>query len=344
MNQKFKVITLHMICAILLLSHACTSSASNQGELPRNWPIGNHRLSLIVDGLVRSFVVHVPESYKPIRQWPVVIMFHGGGGTAETAMRKTGWHKKADRKGFLAVFPEGTPPDPSRPGSFAYNPQTWNDGSKRGVGATERRVADVKFISEMIEYLKGHLSVNERRIYITGFSNGASMSFRLARELSKVFAAVAPVAGADWLDDKQPDRPVPLIYITGTADPLNPFQGGEIRIGRKRYGKKPPVDKMILKWIKLHACRDKAHTVYDQDRAKGVAYTMQDNIHAVELYILTDHGHYWPGGKSALPERIAGKNTTKLNATDIIWDFFNKHSLAVYTESTVQEDAVTIKK
>jgi polyhydroxybutyrate depolymerase len=211
-------------------------------------------------------------------------MFHGGGGRAKAAMWETGWPKKADREGFLAVFPEGTPPDPSRPGRFTGNPQTWNDGSKRGIGAVERNVADVKFVSMMIEYLKGHFSVEDRRIYITGFSNGASMSFRLVRELPSVFAAVAPIAGADWLDAKEPDRSAPLLYITGKADPLNPFEGGEIRIGPKSYGNKPPVNEMILNWVKLHGCENEPRTVYDQDGAKGVAYSLQGEEFTVVLY------------------------------------------------------------
>jgi len=328
-NQKLHIVAWFIICIIFVFSSTRTSSALEQGELPRNWHSGNYKLSLLVGELVRHFVVHIPDKYESIKQWPLVVMFHGGGGSAKTAMWKTAWHKKADHEGFLAVFPEGTPPDQSRPGRFRNNPQTWNDGSKRGVGAVERKVADVKFISEMIKYLKGHLSVNQRRVYITGFSNGTSMSFRLIRELSEIFAAAALVAGADWLNDKLPDRPVPLLYITGNSDPLNPFHGGEISIGRRHYGNKPPVEDMITNWVKLHGCGDKPHTVYDQEGEKGVAYILPGNLHAVVLYTLDGHGHHWPGGKSALPEKIAGKNTAKLNATDVIWNFFMRHSLPV---------------
>ncbi|MFV1967883.1 MAG: PHB depolymerase family esterase [Pirellulaceae bacterium] len=127
-------------------------------------------------------------------------------------MWETGWAEKADREGFLAVFPEGTPPDPSRPARFIGNPQTWNDGSKRSnLGAAVRGVADVEFVSAMLSDLSTRFKVDKRRVYATGFSNGASMTFRLARELSTAIAAVAPVAGADWLENKNPDRAVPLL-------------------------------------------------------------------------------------------------------------------------------------
>ena len=103
---------------------------------------GNQTIQIASGGLDRHYVIHIPPGYHANKKWPVVIMFHGGGGTAKGAMWETGWAEKADQEGFLAVFPEGTPPDPSRPGRFLGNPQTWNDGSTRhGIGAVDRDVA-----------------------------------------------------------------------------------------------------------------------------------------------------------------------------------------------------------
>jgi polyhydroxybutyrate depolymerase len=284
-------------------------------------------MSIAVGGLERRYVVHVPPGYSRKTHWPVVIMFHGGGGTAKAAMWKTGFAVKADQEGFLAVFPEGTPRDPSLSSRFIGNPQTWNDGSKREIGAVKRKVADVEFVFAMIEELKERFNADARRIYATGFSNGASMSFRVARELSHIIAAVAPVAGADWLHGKRPDRPVPLLYITGTADPLNPLKGGEIRIGAKSYGKKPPIQQMIDRWVRLHDCRAKPRVVYNKEGARGVAYGSSHDPDLVVLYTIDGHGHYWPGGKSALPVRLAGNNTAELMATVLIWDFFKARYL-----------------
>lgn len=327
MNQKLRPIVQIMICAFFISGCIDPTSVLPQKKMSQNWSNDHFNSSTIVDGQERRFIVHVPENYTSNSQWPVVIMLHGGGGTAKAAMWETGWAKKADTEGFLSVFPEGTSPNPSRHGSFKGNPQTWNDGSKRKIGAVIHKATDVKFVFLMIKHLKEHFSVDARRIYITGFSNGASMSFRLARELSNVFAAVAPVAGSDWLNGMQPDRPVPLLYITGKADPLNPFEGGEIYIGPKNYGNKPPTKEMISKWGELHECREEPLIIYNQDGAKGVVYSNPDDIHAVVLYTIEGHGHHWPGGKSVLPERIVGKNTAKLKATDVIWEFFNSHSL-----------------
>lgn len=328
MNRKRRAIAQAAIGILLLCGCVKTASTGEAASAAKSWPPGDHELSIAAGGLERRYAVHVPPGYGRGQPWPVVIMFHGGGGTARAAMRQTDFAGQADQEGFLAVFPEGTAPDPSRPGRFLGNPQTWNDGSDRKIGAVERHVADVEFVFAMIADLKKRFNADKRRIYATGFSNGASMTFRIARELSTVIAAAAPVAGADWLPGKRPERAVPLLYITGTADPLNPFEGGEIHIGAKSYGKKPPVHEMIAGWVQLHGCRPEPRVVYDKQGARGVAYDCADGRQAVVLYTIDGHGHHWPGGKSALPQRTAGKNTAKLRATEIIWNFFIKRSLS----------------
>jgi polyhydroxybutyrate depolymerase len=288
---------------------------------------GTLPLSVTVAGLERRYLLHVPTGYDPARKWPVVIMFHGGGGTAADAMRETGWTAKADLEGFLAVFPEGTPPDASRPARFRGNPQTWNDGSARtGLGAVEQGVADVEFVAAMVAEIKTRFSVDEYRVYATGFSNGASMTFRVARELSELFAAVAPVAGADWLVTL-PSRPVPLLYITGTADPLNPFDGGEVRIGLKFYGVKKATMETVESWAAMAGYPREPATIYSKDGTTGTAYGFPGEKPVVVLYSIEGHGHHWPGGNSSLPESFAGNNTATLKASDVIWEFFKARSL-----------------
>ena len=315
------------LMGLLFLCGCHVSSVGAQETLTiKSVSPGTHPFTIMVKGVERRYLLHVPPTYTPAKKWPLVVMFHGGGGTAKFAMRETGWAEKADKEGFLAVFPEGTSPDATRPARFRDNAQTWNDGSKRpNIGAVKRGVADVEFVAMMIADLMLRSSVDERRIYVTGFSNGASMAFRVARELSPLIAAAAPVAGADWLDDKTPERPVPLLYITGTADPLNPIGGGEIRIGPKVFGTKPTIQEMIGKWVKMLGCSDETRVVYTKDGVTGIAYGLPGEAAKVMLFTIEAHGHHWPGGKSALPESLTGRNTAKMKATDVIWEFFKKH-------------------
>jgi polyhydroxybutyrate depolymerase len=181
----------------------------------------------------------------------------------------------------------------------------------------------------MLSDLSARFNVDKQRIYATGFSNGASMAFRLARELSTTVAAVAPVAGADWFESENPVRAVPLLYLTGTADPLNPIEGGEIYIGPKSFGKKPATMEMIGKWVKLHGCPEEPRVVHEESGARRLAYCLPGEPDALVLYTIEKHGHHWPGGRSRLPERMVGRNVSKLKATDVIWEFFKGHTLPV---------------
>ena len=319
---------IHSVAMLAVLVGCQYRPGGMQGPPPIEKGVpGDYVFQVSVEGVERSYIVHVPTGYSDDRRWPVVLMLHGGGGSARNAMWETGWAEKADQEGFLAAFPEGTPPDPSRPSRFRDNLQTWNDGSERAnVGAVARNAADVEFISALLDDLQGRYQVDERRIYATGFSNGASMTFRLARELSQRLAAAAPVAGSDWLMDEKPERAIPILYLTGTADPLNPMGGGEIRLGGVELGDKPPVQRFIDDWVRLHRYPETPAVVYDQDDAKGVAYGFPGEAPGVVLYTIQGHGHHWPGGRSALPVFLAGKNTARLNATELIWEFFTSQT------------------
>ena len=98
---------------------------------------GNHDESIVVGAgvrkMTRTFIVHVPPGFDGKSKVPVVFMLHGAGGSGEGAIPETGWDVKSDREGFIAVFPDGTPPHPLLPARFLMNPRLWNDGSGRGA-------------------------------------------------------------------------------------------------------------------------------------------------------------------------------------------------------------------
>ncbi len=288
---------------------------------------GTHQLDLMIAEQERHCIIHVPARCSAEKNHPLVLFFHGGGGTAQSAIDETGWIEKADREGFIVAFPEGTPRHQGRPSRFVGNPQTWNDGSERtGLGAVAQGVDDVAFVSALLDALAARYPVDPQRIYTTGFSNGASLSFRLARELSTRFAAAAPVAGVDWLSGPVPDRPVPVLYIVGTADPKSPYFGGEIRIGDKFYGIKPPTQQMMETWAHFFTPAPSATTSVSPSGTIRTAYAAPDGRESVICLAIPGHGHHWPGGNSKLPEWFAGKNSSTLNATDIIWEFFRQQS------------------
>jgi polyhydroxybutyrate depolymerase len=316
-NTKHKRLITTLAEMFILFGCIFPAAAANDHVTPKT--ITMH---ILVNGTDRKFLVHLPSSYNESEDWPVIFIFHGGGGTASGIMKETGWAKKADEEGFIAVFPEGSSPDPSKRTSFLKNPQTWNDGSYRSNLST---ASDVTFVSEILADLKTKYNVDGKRIYATGFSNGASMTFRLARELSQDFAAVAPVSGADWLPDTVPARPVPILYITGTADPLNPMEGGNISLGKKSLGGKPPVLEIVDNWSELHGYTENSIASYQNEIAEIIICGSKEDP-GVVLYAIKGHGHHWPGGNSVLPKIIAGPNTATINATDIIWEYFKQQT------------------
>lgn len=287
---------------------------------------GNHTYHIGIEDLRREYIVHIPKSYDGKTTVPLVVIFHGGGGRAEGTMQSTGWIEKSEQAGFIAVYPEGSREHPDKPWRFRGNGQTWNDGSERiNLGAVERNVDDLFFIEAMLLDIFDRFPIDRKRVFATGFSNGASMTFRVARELSQYFAAVAPVAGGDWLKSPVPEFPLSLLYITGSVDPLNPLEGGEIRIGWKTYGIKHPVVEMLQKWVKMQDCSESEKIIVYSNGVKGVIYSNCTGGSEVSYYIVEGLGHIWPGGESPLPEWLVGEPSDKLHGTEVIWEFFVEH-------------------
>ena len=328
--HKSRKITMTLLLGIAIL-FGCVSVGTGQADTTRPRPAssGDHNFTIRVGELDRRYTVHVPTGYDGKTSVPVVIMLHGGGGTGKAAATETGWGAKADEAGFLAVFPDAMSRDPTQPSSFGRNPQLWNDGSDRFYPG-QKAPDDVGFLNAMLDELLAKFTVDQGRIFVTGFSNGASMSFRIGAELSKRIAAIAPVAGASWLEPLTLERAVPMVYITGTADPLNPIEGGVPKLAtggsdKVRAKPKPPVRDSILKWTKALGC---PATPRDTSEANGVRTEIygpgRDGAEVIYLTV-EGLGHTWAGGKSLLPEFMVGKRSDKIKATDVIWAFFQKH-------------------
>jgi len=276
-------------------------------------------------GFSRHFIVHVPPSFDVKAKLPAVIMLHGAGGTGQEAMQQTGWDRKADRENFIAVFPDAVAERPRRPPSFLLNPQTWNDGSGRHLSG-KRNDPDVDFIAYVIETLEGHYGADPARLYVTGFSNGASMAFRTGVELSDKLAAIAPVAGHLFVYEHPVKRAVPALYIIGRDDPLELPAGGVLKIMGEEVTQ-PPIQQNLQRWRDLEGCPINPSSDAHDNGIERIAFgDCRDGVEVVE-YFIDGMGHVWPGGINQLPERLVGRPSDKLNATDVIWDFFKAHPM-----------------
>jgi polyhydroxybutyrate depolymerase len=253
---------------------------------------------------------------------PLVVFLHGTGATAAWADDETGWSHLAERAGFTLAVPEAVRPDPSSPSKFLTNPQRWNDGSPT-VGAETPRPDDVAFLAALIDDVQTRAGIDRARVFVTGFSNGAAMTFRVAAELSDRIAAVAPIAGYCWVPERRLARPVPTLFMIGSLDPLVPIRGGEVRSPwQHRYVRRPPVADGLERWARALGC---ATIPQSESEAEGVRIESYPGPVPFRVMTIEGLGHHWPGGQGRFNPRIAGPPSNRVNGTELVWDFFQQH-------------------
>jgi polyhydroxybutyrate depolymerase len=245
----------------------------------------------------------------------VVLVFHGGGGNAENAMRMSHFDIAADRHGFVAVFPNGT-------GRLRDRLLTFNAGNCCGT-ALDEHVDDVAFARALIEDLGRLVPIDHSRIFVTGMSNGGMMSYRLACEAADLFAAAAPVAGANNLDACRPSMPVALLAVHGTADRNVKFEGGptdpSVRLDiHDRVDRS--VEESVRPFLDLAHCAAPA-TVTRSGEAERRVYPCTAG--AVEVLAVIGGGHAWPGGERG--SNLGDAPSRTVDATEAIWAFFAAH-------------------
>lgn len=266
-------------------------------------------------GRARRYVLHRPPGFRP--GGPAVLMLDGRGGTPWTAMKSSGWSAKADREGFLVLYPEALRLDPAGPQHFLTNPQMWNAGA--GGSDTDRPdVDDVGFLRAVIADATERHGADPARIFMSGFSNGAAMSFRMAAEDSHRLAAIGVVAGPCRVRGVRMARRVPTIYFYGKLDPLGPFDGGEVALPWGVTEHRPPVREHVRAW------RDAMGLADDPQLESRECVTIERYGDVFEFWTIEDLGHVWPGGHRLLPEKIVGASSERVRATEVIWDFFRR--------------------
>jgi polyhydroxybutyrate depolymerase len=271
--------------------------------------------TLTHDGLTRRYVVRAPAAKAGVRV-PLVVVLHGGGGNAANAEQMTGFTAKARKEGFIVVYPDGTGPIEGRL-------LTWNVRHCCGY-AMKNDVDDVGFIRALIETLESRYPIDPHRIYATGMSNGAMMAHRLGIELSDRLAGIAPVVGTLFGDEQIPSHPVAALMINGMLDENVPWQGGPGGGRGARSWDGTPTQPGLAQlefWSHANGC---AVMPGAQQQERWTSWSGDCPGHAdVALYLLKDNGHAWPGGNPG--SKRGDTPSSAMNATDVIWDFFQKH-------------------
>jgi polyhydroxybutyrate depolymerase len=270
---------------------------------------------LSVGGVQRTYLVGAPAKKSPM---PLLLVFHGGGGRGSGMVRLTGFNDLADRYGFVVVYPDGLR-------------RQWNDGRLPFNNHAE----DVAFVSALIDAVAKEYPIDRKRIYAAGMSNGAMFSQRLGCELASRIAAIAPVSGnmpAAIAPDCRPARPISVIQINGTADPLVPFNGGDVI--SPRLGKVLSSSDTVAFWAKVDGCASKPVSTPLPPLAPADGTSIVRTVYsgcragtAVTFYRVEGGGHTWPGGFQYLPRSIIGPASQQLDASDTIVQFLLDHPM-----------------
>jgi polyhydroxybutyrate depolymerase len=209
-----------IILITLTISFLSNCSRDKNDEPPvKPYTTGKNRFTLTVDGGIREYYVHVPVSYNATAPFPVVFMLHGSGGNGEKFYNISGWKELGEIENIITVFPSSAQyPCVFDDGAQKPNAEKWNSYELKLCNGGKPK-DDIKFLSLAIDTLKQKYNLDEKRIYLVGFSNGGEMASRVAIELSDKIAAVVACAGALPVDTSfSPKRKLPVLLQAGNSD------------------------------------------------------------------------------------------------------------------------------
>ena len=280
--------------------------------------------SINIDGVTRTFTVKLPKA----RPAPLVVVLHGNTQTGEDMISRTSWPQLARRENIGLVFPDGLN-------------RAWADlrsNSKRALRTPPAGTDDVGFIARLVEKFVGDGSADPKRIYVTGVSNGGAMTMTMVCERADLFAAAASVIinlTDEFAAACHPSRPVPILMMNGTADPLVPYRGGR---GSSRFAADGfwSTEKTLDFWRHVNGCdgQDSASVdLADSDHDDKTTVTRIESRCPrggdVVLYRINDGGHRMPGSFSdaRFPRAVdfmLGPQNHDIDGAEVIWGFFRR--------------------
>lgn len=285
----------------------------------------NINKTIFVDGLQRKYILHLPPSYTTVQNFSLIIALHGGGGTATGAVKLYNLETLADKNNCIIVYPD------------AVN-KAWSiPGMASRVKRLNTAVDDVHFISALLDTLIAYYKVNDKKIFCTGLSRGAMFSYYLADALNDRIAAIAPVCGGiskTMAATYSFKKPIPVLMINGTADPLVNYNGGFGKMNNRNEGNDDadllPTEMLLNKIIQLNKCTTKPviTSLLNVDASDECTETEADyncNNVKVDFIRIENGGHTWAGGTQYLPKFIIGRLCKDFSASQKIVDFFMQY-------------------
>ena len=286
-------------------------------------PAGESKVAFTSGTDTAYYLRNVPPSPVAPTPAPMVMDLHGWGSAAEIQVKTTGFETLGNTKGFVTISPESANIE------RVFDPK---------LGSTS-----LTYLGAILDEVENTLCIDQNRVFVAGYSQGAITTSSMACEFADRVAAVATVDGITTPAGCDPARPVPVIAFHGTDDPFVGYTGlvGEKTLGLKapdgsgrtlaevgvkatdRIG--PPIPDVAAAWAARNGCETTpTETPVPPDVTK-LSFTCPPGNEVV-LYRVNGGGHSWPGSdfsKATAP--IVGPTTFTINATDLAWQFFQDH-------------------
>lgn len=277
--------------------------------------------TIISDEVERTFLWYAPKQNQNINT--ILYVLHGSRSKGEEVRQSYAYEFDmiADEENIVVVYPTG----------FENH---WNDcRASADYSSNAANIDDFSFFKAIESHLESELNTNIKYRFATGHSNGGHMSFKLALEHPEWIDGIAPISANlpidDNLDCNKKGQFVPICLVNGTADGVNPYQGGLVEIlGNTSRGTVLSTDETLAYWIGLGNCgapetKDLENKVKaDNSTVKQKTWRCDGTIKAIN-YEIVNGGHVIPHPENQLAKAL-GTTNKDLNAPQAIWSFFRQ--------------------
>jgi polyhydroxybutyrate depolymerase len=268
--------------------------------------------SLTIDGTARSYTITRATTVAPA---PILIVLHGGRGTAAQMQRYIGIDAMATAAGAHVIYPQA-------------RDNRWGDGRIGADGAPLVATDDVAFLDLLITTLVDAGIADPDAVFITGISNGGMMALRMACASPQPIAGIAVVAANLPVGLDCPRlRPLKILHFMGVDDPILPDAGGAIA-GWGDLGSVASSAQTFDRFLQANGCTGATEQpLPDQDADDGTRVTLREGQGcavgpAPRQFHIMGGGHTWPGAAPHL-RRLLGLTSQEISASaTIIAAFF----------------------
>jgi polyhydroxybutyrate depolymerase len=287
-----------------LLFFGCNSSKTTSST-PEDSALIPGKLSaqsILHNGNEREYLVYVPASYNETANHPLLLNFHGFGGNAKDYFEyESDFRDVAELEGVILVYPQG---------SLLSGFSVWNAAPFAEDNKTDSD--DIGFIEVLLDDLQKTLSIDQNRIYATGFSTGAMFVYALACFTENLIAGVAAVSGLQLnLEDCAPSHPVSVLIAHSTTDEVIPYAGSSDVAS---------VDETVLFWTSVNQTATVAQeSKHNFGKETVWLYTYSEGTNGAQVlhYKVENGKHEW------FTHDLAGQSFTS-----VLWGFLSPQKIS----------------